>query len=376
MKIPFNRQFIAKNTFEYTNSIINHGDLSSDGYFTKKCEEWIQKEFNCLKAFITPSCTAALEMAALILGIEEGDEIIMPSYTFVSTANAFVLRGAKPVFVDIDKEALNINTSLIENNITNKTRAIVVVHYGGYGCDMSKIKNISRKYSIPIIEDAAQCFLSQYKNQSLGTFGDIGCYSFHYTKNISCGEGGAILINNKELIEKAEIIRAKGTDQKLFKLGIKGKYEWIEKGSSFFISELTAAFLYAQFQESKSITSKRELVWNTYNNSFRTKFKDSKITLPPPGIDRTLNYHMYFLILKKEDNREEIIYSMKRSGVECTSHYQPLHNSTFGKKFERSNLSLPVTEFVASKIIRLPISPLQTKKETNYVIDRILNLVN
>ncbi len=372
MEIKFNIPYICKNHSEYIKEAILNCNHSGNGVFSKKCENHIENLTGAKKVFMMPSCTASLEMAALLLDLKEGDEIIMPSYTFVSTANAFLLRGAKPIFIDIREDTMNINEDLIEKAISNRTKAIVVVHYAGVACEMNKIKSISDKYKIPIIEDAAQGYLSKYNNKFLGSIGDIGCYSFHETKNISCGEGGAILINNPKYLNRASIIRNKGTNIDKFRMGLVDKYEWVDIGSSFLISEVTSAYLLKQLENSTEITNKRKKIWSLYEKTLSLVNKKYNFKLPSVPKNCLTNYHIFYLILEKEEIRNKFILEIKKFGVSCTFHYIPLHTSKKGiliNKDIRFNLSK--SEDLSKRIVRLPLYASLKDEEIYYVLDKV-----
>ncbi|MCG7555753.1 dTDP-4-amino-4,6-dideoxygalactose transaminase [Pseudoalteromonas sp. Of11M-6] len=352
--IHFNRPPKVGNEFDYIQKAIASDKLCGDGPFSKKCESWIESNFKTKKALLTPSCTAALELAAILVDIQKGDEVIMPSYTFVSTANAFVLRGAKIVFVDIRPDTLNINESLIEKAITKKTKAIVPVHYAGVSCDMEKIMDIANQHNIWVIEDAAQGVMSTYKGKALGTIGHIGCFSFHETKNYSSGgEGGAILINDSDLISRAEIIREKGTNRSQFLNGQVDKYTWQDVGSSFLPSELQAAYLLAQLDSAEEINSFRLDVWNKYFNSL-SKFLN-KSFLPTIPEDLEHNAHMFYFLLKSNTQRDEFISYMKEHKIMTPFHYVPLHSSPAGANFGSFCGEDLFTTSISSRLVRLPL---------------------
>ncbi len=353
--IPFNRPFIAGNEIEYIADAHNRGQLAGDGFYTKSCHEWLERLFPGSKALLTHSCTAALEMASLLVDIQPGDEVIMPSYTFVSTANAFVLRGAVPVFVDIRSDTLNINEKLIKDAITEKTKAIVVVHYAGVSCDMACIKSIALDYNLYLIEDAAQALMSKYQDEFLGGIGDIGCFSFHETKNIISGEGGALIINNPKLAARAEIIREKGTNRSSFFRGETSKYTWVDVGSSYLPGELTAAFLFAQLEKASSITSQRLELWNKYHEAFSLLSSRLNIQIPSIPSYATHNGHIYYLIFTSTSSRNEFIENMKSFGIHCVFHYIPLHDSPAGSVYSRASSSLSITTHTSSRIVRLPL---------------------
>lgn len=336
-------------------AIKDNKKLSGDGPFTKKCNSWIEDKFSTKKALLTTSCTHSLEMSAILINIKPGEEVIMPSYTFVSTASAFVLRGAKIVFVDIRPDTMNIDENLIEKAITKKTKAIVPVHYAGVSCEMDKIMKIAKKYNLFVIEDAAQGVMSTYKNKSLGSIGDIGCFSFHETKNYTMGEGGAILINNKDFIERTEIIREKGTNRSKFFRGQVDKYTWVDMGSSFLPNELTAAFLYAQLEKAEEITNSRLKIWNQYHINLKTLEEKSILKCPHVPNNCTHNAHMYYVLLSDKENFIEFIKAMKEVDICCVSHYVPLHSSPAGTKFGRTNGNLDNTNEICKKLVRLPL---------------------
>ena len=363
--IKFNVPFIAGRESEYVCQAIKNKNLAGDGIFTRYCQEWLEEKVGCTKALLTHSCTAALEMAAILADIQPGDEVIMPSYTFVSTANAFVLRGGVPVFVDIRPDTLNIDEMLIEAAITPRTKAIVPVHYAGVACEMDTIMAIAERHRLVVIEDAAQGIMSTYKGRMLGSIGHIACYSFHETKNIHCGEGGAILINDIKYVERAEIIREKGTNRSKFLLGMVDKYTWVDKGSSFLPNELTAAFLWAQLQESSSITKKRLVVWNIYNDSFDELEKNKVISKQKITSDVSHNAHMFYILLRNNEHRNIFLEKMRLLGINCTFHYVPLHNSEYGKKVGRISGQLNQTIDLSARLARLPMYPSVDKSFIN-----------
>ena len=353
--IVFNKPYLTGTELDCIKDAAERGQLAGDGFYTKKCSELIQNQTQSLKVLITHSCTAALEMAAILADIKDGDEVIMPSFTFVSTANAFVLRGAIPVFVDVRKDTLNINEQLIEAAITKRTKAIVPVHYAGVPCEMDTIMDIAKAYNLLVIEDAAQGIFSSYKGRPLGSIGDIGCLSFHETKNIISGEGGALLLNNNRFSRRAEIIREKGTNRTEFMRGEISKYSWVDIGSSYLPGEMTAAFLWAQLQEGRAITQRRVEIWDFYHQEFQD-LENIKV-IKRPSIPENLfhNGHIYYLLLNSEDQRISFIESMHLKGVHCVFHYIPLHTSKFGKNISRTSGDLAVTEDIAARLVRLPI---------------------
>ena len=355
MKIPFNKPYLTGKELHFINEAHSLGQLAGDGYFSKRCSAWLEEKTSCQMALLTHSCTAALEMAAILADIKPGDEIIMPSYTFVSTANAFALRGGVPVFVDIRSDTLNINENLIEAAITEKTKAIVPVHYAGAACEMDTIMNIAKKYSLFVVEDAAQAIMSKYKGRTLGSIGHLGCLSFHETKNIISGEGGALLINDISLIERAEIIREKGTNRKLFLRGAVDKYTWVDIGSSFLPGEIIAAFLWAQMQEAENITSHRLCIWEKYQKSMEIIQKSFNARRPIIADGCVHNAHMYYLILNSLDQQKAFIHSMSKHGIQCVFHYIPLHIATQGIRIGRAHGDMSVTCEISDRIVRLPL---------------------
>ena len=375
-KIPFTKAYLTTNELRYMEQALQNGQLSGDGAFTKACHEWLKKNTKCQKALLTHSCTAALEIAALLLDLKPGDEVIMPSYTFVSTANAFVLRGAIPVFVDIREDTLNIDERLIESAINEKTKAIVCVHYAGVSCDMDAIKAIAIKYNLSVIEDAAQGVEAYYKDQALGSIGDLGTYSFHATKNIISGEGGALLINNPLFASRAEIIREKGTDRSQFIRGEVDKYTWQDIGSSFLPSDVTAAFLLAQLEEANKITQLRLSAWHYYHeyiHSFESKNLFCSAVVPA---DCRHNGHIYHVLIADHIEREKVINELKTYGIYAVSHYIPLHLSNAGQRYGRINSTLSITERCAEKILRLPLWSGITQQQQDYVIEKLMYILH
>ncbi len=353
--INFNKPYLTGKELEYIAEAHSNGQLAGDGIFTRRCSNWLEKNTGSIKVLLTHSCTASLEMAAILADIGVGDEVIMPSYTFVSTANAFVMRGGVAVFVDIRADTLNIDENLIEAAITSRTKAIVVVHYAGVACEMDKIMSIARANNLIVIEDAAQGIMSTYKGRPLGSIGDLGCYSFHETKNIISGEGGALLINNMNYIKRAEIIREKGTNRSRFFRGEIDKYTWVDIGSSYLPGELIAAFLYAQLQGALEITNKRLDIWNNYYLLF-SNLKDNKnFSLPIIPENMHHNGHMFYLLLTSAVERGNFLKFMKENGINCVFHYVPLHSSPCGLKNARSSGKLLVTEDVSSRLVRMPL---------------------
>ena len=352
-QIPFNKPFIAGKELYYIAQAVTMGNLSGDGYFTKKCAELMQERFGVKKILMTPSCTASLEMAAQLCDVGPGDEVIMPSYTFVSTASAFVRMGAKPVFVDIRPDTLNIDETLIEDAITERTKAICVVHYAGVSCEMDRIMAIARGYNLKVVEDAAQGVNSWYNGRALGSIGDLGCYSFHETKNYICGEGGALCVNNPELMERAEIIRDKGTNRQRFFRGEVDKYTWVDVGSSYVPSEICSAFLYAQLEEMARISDRRKEIYQSYRRALKPLEAEGLLQLPVIPEDCDSNYHLFYVILPSSEQRDNILSELKSDGVRAVFHYVPLHNSPKGSEIV-GEVHLPLTESISARLIRMP----------------------
>ncbi len=370
--IPFNRPpFVGKET-EYIKEAIAAGKICGDGAFTKKCNKWIEDKTGTPKALLTTSCTHALEMAALLAEIKAGDEVIMPSYTFVSTADAFVQRGATIVFVDVRPDTMNIDEKLIEAAITPKTKAIVPVHYAGVACEMDTINEIAARYKLWVVEDAAQGVMASYKGKALGTIGDFGCYSFHETKNYSMGEGGALLIGKTDRIEQAEIIREKGTDRSRFFRGQVDKYTWVDYGSSYLPSDMNAAYLYAQLEAADLINNARLAVWDKYYNALKPLADAGKIALPTIPEGCVHNAHMFYLKAADLAQRGALINHLKENGVGSAFHYIPLHSAPAGIKFGRFNGEDKYTTAESEKLLRLPMFYGLTDEEVEKVINAVL----
>lgn len=370
--IPFNWPYMTGKELSYIAQAHSNGFLAGDGPFTKSCHGWLERQTGCSKALLSHSCTAALEMAALLLDIKPGDEIIMPSYTFVSTANAFVLRGGIPVFVDIREDTLNIDEHLIETAITSRTKAIVPVHYAGVACEMDLIMSIARRHGIKVVEDAAQGVMASYKGRALGSIGDLGAYSFHETKNVISGEGGALLVNDSDLAIRAEIIREKGTDRSRFFRGEIDKYTWQDIGSSFLPGELMAAFLWAQFEEASRITSERLVIWQRYHSLCESLEAKGVLRRPivPEGCQH--NAHMYYVILGPQIERQKVLDEFKNNNIGSVFHYVPLHTSLAGLRFGRAHGDLKITHQQSEKLIRLPMWIGLSNEQQEQVID-VLN---
>ena len=355
MKIPFNKPEIIGNEIKYIKDAYKNGKISGDGFFTEKVNRKFERRIGIKKSLLTTSCTHSLEMTAILLNMKIGDEFIVPSFTFVSTVNAFMLRGAKPVFVDIRVDTLNINEKLIEKSITKKTKAIVIVHYAGVACEMDKILKIGKNYDLPIIEDNAHGLFGKYNNKYLGTFGTFSTQSFHETKNISCGEGGSLFINDEYYFDRAEIIREKGTNRTQFYGGKVDKYSWFDLGSSYLPSEILAAILFAKIENIDKIQSKRKKIWkNYYTNLFEWSIsKNIKLPFIPKNCQQS--YHMFYLIAPSYDKREKLIKYLNKKGIMAVFHYLPLHLSKMGIELGWRKGDLPVTEFVSDCLLRLPL---------------------
>ena len=376
MHIPFNKPpYIGKES-EYVLDAVNKGHISGDGEYTKKCAKKLEELSGTKRALLTTSCTHATEMAALLSDIKPGDEVIMPSYTFVSTADAFVLRGAIPVFVDIRPDTMNIDETLIEDAITSKTKAIVPVHYAGVGCEMDTIMDIARRHNLTVIEDAAQAIASTYKGKTPGTFGDFGCYSFHETKNISMGEGGALLIQNEDLVEPAEIIREKGTNRAKFFRGQIDKYTWVNYGSSYLPSDMNAAYLWAQLENIDIIQKKRLSVWNRYKEGLSELVEKEYIELGVIPDECTNNAHMFYIKVRDLETRTELISFLKENGIMAVFHYVPLHSAPAGRKFGRFNGEDRYTTKESERLIRLPLFYSITDEKVEFIIEKLMGYYN
>jgi len=369
MWIPFNKPYLSGRELDYIREAHEAHHLSGDGPFTKRCSAWLEQQLGCQRALLTHSCTAALEMAAILAGIAPGDEIIMPSFTFVSTANAFVLRGGVPVFVDIRPDTLNIDESKIEAAITPKTRAIAVVHYAGVACEMETIQNLARRHRLLLIEDAAQAIGATYRGRPLGSFGELAALSFHETKNLISGEGGALLVNAPELAARAEIVREKGTNRAAYFRGDVDKYTWVDIGSSFLPSDIIAAFLWAQLEQAEAILARRQALWAGYHAAFEPLERAGRLRRPRVPRDAAPNAHSYFLLLADLSSRQHFIEKLRTDGVNAVFHYVPLHSSPAGRKFGRASGSMQVTDSVADRLVRLPLW-IGLEPQQDYVIER------
>ena len=353
--IPFNRPSLVGKEMEYVAQAVANGHISGDGEFTKRCHRLLEETLGVKKALLTTSCTHALEMAALLMDIQPGDEVIVPSFTFVSTINAFVLRGARPVFADIRPDTLNLDEHKLESLITARTKAVVVVHYAGVACEMDEIEKIASRYGLAIIEDNAHGLFGKYKGKPLGTFGRFATQSFHETKNFSCGEGGALLLNRAEDIERAEIIREKGTDRSRFFRGLVDKYSWVDVGSSFLPSDMLAAFLLAQLEERDRIQARRKQIWQTYYEQLADWAARHKVGLPTIPAHCDQSYHMFYLLMPSLEARQELMDRLRQAGILSVFHYLPLHLSPMGRKFGGKEGDCPVTEDISDRLLRLPL---------------------
>lgn len=369
--IVFNEPPFVGKEVEYIKNAINNKKICGDGEYTKLCSQWFEEKFNSKKTLLTTSCTHALEMAAILCDIKEGDEVIMPSFTFVSTADAFVMRGAKIVFVDIRPDTMNINEELIEAAVTKKTKVIVPVHYAGVGCEMDKIMSIAKKYNLFVVEDAAQGVMAYYKNNPLGTIGDFGCYSFHETKNYSMGEGGAISIIDPEFVERAEIIREKGTDRSKFFRGQVDKYTWVDFGSSYLPSEINAAYLYAQLEEADFINNWRISIWNRYYSGLKVLENDKLIRLPYVPEECKHNAHMFYIKTSSLEERTKLISHLKKYDILSVFHYIPLHTSPAGLKYGRFHGEDVYTTRESEKLLRLPLYFNLKHEQVDHIINKI-----
>lgn len=369
--INFNVPPYAEKAMGYIQECVKNQKICGDGPYTKKCSEWIERKTGTAKCLLTTSCTHATELAALLVDLKEGDEVILPSYTFVSTANAFVLRGAVPVFVDIRPDTMNIDEKLIEDAVTERTRVIAPVHYAGVGCEMDVIMDIAKKYHLAVVEDAAQAIMASYRGKPLGTFGEFGCFSFHETKNLSMGEGGALLIRDEKDIEQAEIYREKGTDRSKYFRGQVDKYRWQDQGSSYLPSDMNAAYLYAQLNMAEEITRARMDRWNQYRELLAPLAEAGKIELPHIPEHCTHNAHMFYIKTKDMEERSRLIAFLKSKDILSVFHYVPLHSAPAGKKFGRFHGEDRYTTKESERLLRLPLFYKLTADQTEYIVEQI-----
>ncbi len=370
--IQFNKPALLGNEMAYIQQAIANGHISGDGEFSRKCHAWFESELGVAKALLTTSCTHALEMAALLLDLQPGDEVILPSFTFVSTVNAFVLRGARPVFADIRPDTLNLDESRLERLITPRTRAIVPVHYAGVGCEMDAILEIAGRRGLVVIEDNAHGLFGEYRGKKLGTFGSLATQSFHETKNLTCGEGGALLINDPQYIERAEILREKGTDRSRFFRGQVDKYTWVDVGSSYLPSDILAAFLYAQLEHWQEIQQKRRQIWEFYAANLSDWAEANGVRLPVVPGHCQHPYHLFYLLFPSLDNRQAFIQHLGRKGILAVFHYLPLHLSGMGRRFGGQAGDCPVTEQVSDRLVRLPFYYSLSPTDLEMVLDAIV----
>ncbi|HKQ15424.1 MAG TPA: dTDP-4-amino-4,6-dideoxygalactose transaminase [Steroidobacteraceae bacterium] len=370
-RIPFNKPYVVGTELGYIAQCLAAAKLSGDGRFTQLCHQLLQESFRAPHVLLTTSCTSALEMAALLCDLEPGDEVILPSFTFVSTANAFVLRGAKPVFVDIRQDTLNIDEKLIEQAITPRTRVIVPVHYAGVACEMDAINELAARRGLRVVEDAAQAVGATYKDEFLGTLGDFGAYSFHETKNIVCGEGGAFLAASRRDFERAEIVREKGTNRSQFFRGQVDKYTWVDVGSSYLPSEILAAFLYAQLQHSAEISRRRQHIYQSYSTRLQPLAARGLLTLPVVPAECGTNHHLFHVLVRDLDTRTALLDHLKRAGILATFHYVPLHTSPVGERCGYRAGMLPVTETASDRLLRLPFYAGMTDEEIATVVSEV-----
>ena len=375
MKVPFNRPFITRTSLAHIRKALQQGHLSGDGPFSKRCHAWLEKNTGCERAFLTHSCTGALEMAAILAGIGPGDEVILPSYAFVSTANAFVLRGGVPVFVDIRPDTLNLDETKLERALTRKTRAIVAMHYGGVSCEMDTILAFAKKHRLFVIEDAAQGIGCAYKGRPLGSLGDFGAISFHETKSIISGEGGALLLRDRRFVERAEMVREKGTDRSRFFRGQTDKYTWRDIGSSYAPSDILAAFLWSQFGEAGQIIEKRMALWKKYHQAFAGLEKKGRLRRPVIPAGCRHGAHLYYLILPTQKKRDRFIHETNRRGLHTVFHYVPLHNSPEGRRVGRVAGTMKNTVDLSARLVRLPLW-IGLEKQQDRVLDEMMLLLS
>ena len=374
--IPFNRPVVVGKEFDYLQEVVTNQHISGDGPFTKKCQALLEETLKVPKVLLTTSCTHALEMTALLLDIQAGDEVIVPSFTFASTVNAFVLRGAKPVFIDVRPDTLNMDETQLEGLITPKTRAIVPVHYAGVGCEMDPICEIAARHGVPLVEDNAHGLFGKYKGRYLGTFGGLATQSFHESKNFSCGEGGALLLSNEQLIERAEIIREKGTNRAQFFRGQVDKYTWRDLGSSYLLSDILAAFLCAQLECRDHIQATRQRIWEYYSAHLRNWAEANGIGVPFVPAYCEQAYHMFYLLLPSLEKRTNLIQFLKDKSIQCVFHYQPLHLAPMGRRWGYQEGDFPVTEDISDRLVRLPFYYGLREEEQERVCETVRNASN
>jgi dTDP-4-amino-4,6-dideoxygalactose transaminase len=371
-RIAFSQPCLRSREFEYISEAIERKQLSGGGEFTRRCEAYLQAKYSAQRALLTHSCTGALEMAALLAEVRSGDELIMPSFTFVSTANAFVLRGAVPVFVDIRPDTLNIDETKIEAAVTPRTKAICVVHYAGVACEMGVIGDIARAHGLWLIEDAAQAHCAYWHDKPLGSIGQLATLSFHETKNVISGEGGALIVNDPNFVDRAEVLWQKGTNRLKFNRGEIDKYSWVDIGSSFLPSELVAAFLWAQLQDGQAITEHRCKLWNRYLDKLRAAESEGLLRCPRPHAEHRHNGHIFYILVSNGDMRADFLRRVNARGVSAVSHYVPLHDAPAGRRYARTSGALLVTEDLAARLVRLPLHPAMDESDVDYVVEVVL----
>jgi dTDP-4-amino-4,6-dideoxygalactose transaminase len=369
--IPFNRPYVTGAEFALIREAIDNSHLSGNGPFSRRCSDWLTEQIGSAAVLLTPSCTAAIELAALLTDVQPGDEVLMPSFTFVSTANAFVLRNAVPVFVDVRRDTLNLDERLLEQAVTSRTKAIVPVHYAGVGCAMDEVMAVAARHSLSVIEDAAHALFAGYGGRPLGGIGQLATLSFHETKNVICGEGGALLVNDPALVERAEILQEKGTNRRQFHRGQVDKYTWVDVGSSFLLSDMNAAFLLAQFESAAAMTSQRLAIWRQYHDAFADLERSGLIRRPVVPDEAEHNAHMYYLLAEDLDARDALIAALAAQGVNAVFHYVPLHSSPAGGRFGRVGSSMDVTDDVSARLLRLPLWVGMRDDQVERVIDAV-----
>ena len=370
-QVPFNRTVLVGRELDYIRQAVEAMQISGDGIFTRKCSTLLERELGVQRALLTPSCTAALEMAALLLELKPGDEVIVPAFSFVSTVNAFALRGARIVFADVRPDTLNLDASLLDRLVGPRTRAIVLVHYGGVGCEMEPILEIAARHDLPIVEDNAHGLFARYRGRLLGTFGCLSTLSFHETKNLGCGKGGALIIGDPRYVARAETLRDKGTDRQKMLRGEVDKYTWVDLGSSYALCDLLAAFLYAQLEQRARIAARRRELWAYYDSSLRDWIGDHEVQLPQVPADCEASYHVYYLVLPSDELRPALIEHLRRGGVLSASHYTPLHLSRMGRAHGAAPGGCPVTERVSARLVRLPLYHDLSTAQQDRVLDGI-----
>jgi len=375
LKIPFNKASLTGNELRYIQEAVEQGHISADGSFTKRCCEFLERQFRAQKILLTPSCTHALEIAAILLDLAAGDEVILPSFAFVTTANAFVLRGARPIFVDIRPDTLNLDEAQIAERMTSRTKAIVALHYAGVACEMDAIMSLASQHGIRVVEDAAQGVNAKYKGRFLGTIGDFAAYSFHETKNYTCGEGGALVLNHAQDVERAEIVRQKGTNRNQFFRGETDKYTWTDLGSSYVLSDVLAAFLFAQLEQLNEIALKRRLIYERYFEALKPLRDAGKLVLPVIPQHCESNFHLFHVLFQSQQIRNQVMDGLKSKGILAVFHYIPLHSSPMGMKFGYRQGQFPITEDVSGRLLRLPFYNTLSMSEVDWIAESIGKLL-